>query len=377
MSRKGENIYKRKDGRWEARYIKGYGENGVAKYGYVYAQSYHEVRERLERTKVSFSIGEAVGAGASQKLSAICDEWLTINRHKIAESSYVKYFSVAERYIKPALGGIRAEAITTARISAFSGTLLTEKKLSATTVSDVLTILGSILKYAKRKFGVKMPDVEIIHPKFKKKEMRVLSLEEQKSLVKFLLENLDGRNFGIMLALMTGMRLGEICALRWENVSFEEKTINVKSTMQRLKDIDGICNTKIVISTTKSDTSTRKIPLTDYAIRLCKKLRSADAAFVLTGSEEKFCEPRMLQYRFECVTKKLGLENVHFHTLRHTFATRCVEVGFEIKSLSEILGHSSPNITLERYVHSSIALKRENMQKACVLNITKYLLIKL
>ena len=110
----------------------------------------------------------------------------------------------------------------------------------------------------------------------------------------------------------------------------------------------------------------RIIPLTDYAIELCRKFYNVNKlAFVLTGDSEKFCEPRKLQYRFSKIVNELDLCDVHFHCLRHTFATRCVEVGFEIKSLSEILGHSTPKITLERYVHSSIEFKRDNMQKLC------------
>jgi integrase len=102
--------------------------------------------------------------------------------------------------------------------------------------------------------------------------------------------------------------------------------------------------------------------LTDYAAELCRRWKAKNsAAYLLTGSEDHFIEPRCLQYRMKQYTKACGLENVHFHTLRHTFATRCVEVDFEIKSLSEILGHPSPTVTLERYVHSSMELKRSNM----------------
>ena len=136
--------------------------------------------------------------------------------------------------------------------------------------------------------------------------------------------------------------------------------------MQRLKDLQNESNkkTKIIISAPKSDTSARVIPLTDYTVNLCKQYNPNNPdAFILTGKSNCIIEPRTLQYKMEKYTKEVGLKDVHFHTLRHTFATRCVEVGFEIKSLSEILGHSSPKITLERYVHSSLELKRDNMNK--------------
>ena len=141
--------------------------------------------------------------------------------------------------------------------------------------------------------------------------------------------------------------------------------------MQRLKDFseNGTNKTKVVISEPKSDTSTRVIPLTVYAAKLCETHwhNNSPSAFVLTGETNRFIEPRTMQYKLERYTADCSLDGVHFHTLRHTFATRCVEVDFEIKSLSEILGHSSPRITLERYVHSSMELKRYNMNKLSVI----------
>ena len=121
--------------------------------------------------------------------------------------------------------------------------------------------------------------------------------------------------------------------------------------------------TRVVIGSPKSDTSIRTIPLTNYAAGLCRKFKASTAeAYILTG-KEYYMEPRTLQYRIEKYTRECGLEGVHAHTLRHTFATRAVEVGFEIKSLSEVLGHATTTITLERYVHSSLELKRSNMDK--------------
>lgn len=367
MSRKGENIYKRKDKRWEARYIKGYDEKGNAKYAYLYAKSYREVRERLERAKIQLASGAHIGSICKRKFCAYCDEWLQIHCSKIAASTYVKYFNTIEKHIKPVLGGLRAETITTAVIARFSDGLLYEKGLSCKTVRDVLTILSSILKYANKQIGARGQEIEIVFPKCESKEMRVLTRAEQERLMAFLLTDMDAYKFGITLALMTGMRIGELCALRWKNVSLEERCIHIEATMQRLMDMsNSIYNTKVVISSPKSEKSTRMIPMTDAAVALCRRFHATSAeAFVLTGESARFCEPRRLQYRFARMMDQLDLQGIHFHSLRHTFATRCVEVGFEIKSLSEILGHASPKITLERYVHSSFELKRNNMQKLC------------
>lgn len=276
------------------------------------------------------------------------------------------------RYIKPRLGGCLVQSLSSLMIEEFSHDLLFEEELSPKTVKDILTILHSIIKYTEKQYQDHIPKIEIIYPKVPKNEIRILNKEEQTRFVNYLLDGIDGCKFGVLLALLTGMRIGEVCALRWGNVSLTEKTIRVNATMQRLKNMDVGCTskTKIVISDPKSDFSTRIIPLTDYAFKLCKTLYNGNpSSYILTGEVDQIIEPRTLQYRLEKYTRECGFEGIHFHTLRHTFATRCVEVDFEIKSLSEILGHSSPRITLERYVHSSMELKRDNMNKLSAIGL--------
>ena len=226
-------------------------------------------------------------------------------------------------------------------------------------------VLNSILKYSAKEYSGILPKAELFCPKSTKKEMRVLSKEEQTRFIEFLLKDTDECKFGTLFALLTGIRIGEICALKWENISLKDGTVSITSTVQRLKSFDGSSDnkTKIVISDPKSNTSARIIPLTDFVLGLCQKFKADNSAYILSGRADKIIEPRTLQYKMDSYTKACGFEGVHFHTLRHTFATRCVEVGFEIKSLSEILGHASPRITLERYVHSSLELKRKNMDK--------------
>ena len=367
MSRKGENIYKRKDNRWEGRYVKGYGDGGSIKYGYIYASSYTQAKERLQKAKNDVALGVKMGVKTRRKFGAFAVEWLRINKHKITESTYVKYLGVIEKHLMPRFGGVRPEMITTAAVADFASDLTERLGLSPKTVRDILTILKSILRYAKKEIGVLMPDVEVIYPKNARKEMRVLSRSEQERLIGELTTEMDEYKFGILLALITGLRIGELCALQWENVDLRGGFIRVTSTMQRLRNTDGDINTpdtKVVISAPKSEGSARLIPMTEYARMLCGRFYPGRTdAFVLTGEAMRYCEPRKLQYHFSRITRDVGLSDVNFHALRHTFATRCVEVGFEIKSLSEILGHSSPKITLERYVHSSMELKRDNMSR--------------
>ena len=361
---KGENIFKRKDGRWEARYVKGYELSGKIRYGFCYGKTYKEAKEKVLKCKSALITGQPIPKkNPKHRFSYYCDEWLCSAKGNLKEATFVKYTSILEKHIKPALGGCYPLGISTGLINRFRDELLFVDELSPKTVKDILVLLHSVLNYTTKQFPNAFPQIDITYPKEIKKEMRVLSRDEQDRLFQYLLEDMDACKFGVLLSMFTGIRIGELCALRWENISLKDNTIRINSTMQRLQDIDGEAKTKIIIGTPKSDTSQRTIPLTEQAAELCKQMHPrSKAAYILTGTE-KYMEPRTLQYRLEKYTRDCGLEGVHFHTLRHTFATRCVEVGFEIKSLSEILGHASTTITLDRYVHASIDLKRENMSK--------------
>jgi len=369
---KGENIFKRKDGRWEARYIKGYELSGKIKYGFCYGKTYKEAKEKVTKIKAALIAGKGIPAtGNRHRFSFYCDEWLRMKRTRVKDSTYIKYESILENHIKPRLGGCFPLALSTSLIDTFTSELLFEAELAAKTVKDILVVLRSVLDDTAKQFSGMFPVIEVSIPKETKKEMRVLSREEQRHFVEYLLSDMDECKFGMLLALLTGIRIGELCALRWSNISMRNKTIKIESTLQRLRDLqgEGEGKTKITIGTPKSETSMRTIPMTEYAAELCGRMNpGSEAAFLLTGTE-KYMEPRLLQYRLEKYTKECGLDGVHFHTLRHTFATRCVEVGFEIKSLSEILGHATTSITLNRYVHSSMELKRDNMNKLALIGL--------
>ena len=250
-------------------------------------------------------------------------------------------------------------------LEAFSGELLYRDGLAPKTVKDILVVLRAVLRYTEKQFPGVFPALEITYPKDPRKEMRVLSPEEQNRFIAFLLEDMDSCRFGTLLVLFTGLRIGEICALQWKNISLRSQTIRIDATMQRLRNTEQeeSGRTRIVVGPPKSETSVRVIPMTASIAELCRRMDPHEPdAYVLTGTAD-FMEPRSLQYRMKKYTGACGLEGVHFHTLRHTFATRCVEGGFEIKSLSEILGHSTTTITLDRYVHSSMEMKRSNMNK--------------
>ncbi len=362
MSKKGENIYKRKDGRWEARYPKERRENGSLRYGYCYAKTYAEVKQKLNQSKVNWLNGVAGFKASGEPFWQCCQEWLQLKRSVVKPSTYAKYQTILSNHIQPALGSLPPQQLTTVGVEAFGYSLLREKRLSAKTVRDILTVLAAILRYGAQKYPA-LGRVQMVYPKANKGEMRVLSVAEQKRLVAYLRQGQNRYKFASLLALLTGLRIGEVCALRWGNINLKKRIICVTQTVQRLNCENSPAKTALCLSTPKSANSYREVPLCGLALQLCQRFQSKNkSAYLLTGTQS-IPDPRTLQYQFAKFAADCHLAGVHFHTLRHSFATRCIEVGFDVKSLSEILGHSGTQLTLERYVHSSLALKAKNMRR--------------
>jgi integrase len=375
MPRRGENIYKRKDNRWEGRYIKDRTPEGKAIYGYVYAKSYHDVKDKLCKAASCTTKQNHVSSVDTDLFEAIAMEWFANMKSQIKQSTENKYWNLLHTYILPVYGNQPLSGITYDFMESYCNTLLLSggnkgTGLSPKTVTDILSVIRNILKYALQK-GKTLPcNGDAIQIKQKPKEMKVLSKGEQDKLCQYLYAEPNPCNIGILICLFTGLRVGEICALRWEDISFQEQTIYVHRTMQRVQDRTGIENaakTKIVVTSPKSTCSIRIIPVPGDLIHILSSCALSARGYVLTNSDSDFIEPRTMQNRFKIALRKSNLDPVNFHALRHTFATRCIEVGFDVKSLSEILGHASVNITMNRYVHPTLDLKRENMEKLSAL----------
>lgn len=371
MSKKGENIYKRKDGRWEGRYIRLYDENGKAKYGYVYGKNYSDVKQRLLEKKAYSGSQADMASKCSALYSEVLDAWLQSTRINIKESTYARYSHLIDTHIRSQLGKYQISKISTQLIEGFIENLLSCGRvdnnggLSAKTVTDILTIVKSTIDYARYNNLVVSCNLSKLTIKKKDKEMRVLCQSEQDALIRVLIADMDLYKFGVLLSLYTGIRIGELCALQWEDLSITNSTLKVRKTMQRIQEtnIGASSKTKIIITEPKSDCSIRDIPLPSFLVEIARQFRDHPKSYILSGEQGKYIEPRTMQNRFKTYVKKSGISDANFHSLRHTFATRCVEVGFELKSLSEVLGHSNVNITLNRYVHSSFELKYSNMNK--------------
>ncbi len=364
MSKRGENIYKRKDGRWEGRCVKDH-INGKARYCYVYAQTYNEVKRRL-REAVNRSHDVCIPQVSAQ-FSAVADEWLSAKTAQLKESSIAKYSNLLNNHLLPAFGERSVTSITSADIFQYRNDLLctagiSDSGLSPKSVASILSVLKLILAYAAHK-GLPVADIGQITVKQPQKPLRVLSIAEQKTLSRYLCNNLTLSNLGILVCLYTGLRVGELCALQWKNISLQEQSIYVRQTIQRVQTRTGDSKTSVLITKPKSSCSIRSIPISAALLPLLEPIQASEGSFFLTGSTSNYIEPRTMQNRFKTVLRACGIEDANFHALRHTFATRCIECGFDVKSLSEILGHASVNITLNRYVHPSMELKRQNMNK--------------
>lgn len=370
MPRKGENIYKRKDGRWEARYKKETSVNGKIVYGYLYARTYREVKGKLYHI-LSKKLEPAENTADSELFSEIALEWLEHVQLQAKESTGNKYERILNKYILPVYGKKKTECITYDLIESECNRLLQyggkkENGLSPKTVSDILSVLRSILKFAEKKNHKIVCDGKSIQIKQHNPQMRVFSIMEEKRLHRYLCENITPCNVGIMLCLFTGLRVGEVCALKWEDISFTEQTLHVHHTLQRISNreqTESGKKTKIVLTSPKSECSIRVIPLADDVEQLLLNYRTSASGYVLTNDTFKFIEPRTMQNHFKRALRECNIEEANFHTTRHTFATRCIELGFDVKSLSEILGHATVNITMNRYVHPTMELKKENMEK--------------
>ena len=372
MARTGENIYKRKDGRWEARYIISYDEEGKAKYKYLYARNYSEVKGKLRKAQNGVMIVRDIEKHSNNEIYEFwLREWLKSKKINIKESTYIRYRNIIENHIMPELGKYPISKISTALIERFVSDKLTKGRLdgngglSPKTMSDILLIMKESFKYAQASGIITICSFDRVSIKRQNQEMMVLSVSEQKRLLSVLLTDLDRYKLGVFICLYTGIRIGELCALQWKNISLSEQTMKIEQTMQRLQDEDqnALHKTKIIVTGPKSNAAIRTIPLPEFVTETIKSFDGSANAYVLSGKCKTVVEPRTMQNRFKSYLNEAQIDDANFHSLRHTFATRCVEAGFDVKTLSEILVHSSVKITLDRYVHSSMQLKRSNMDK--------------
>lgn len=350
------NIYHRKDGRWEGRIARGKKHNGRRKFQYIFGNSKEQVRSKILQIRNSEQKNNCI-----IKYESIFNEWLSSTKHRVKESTLSNYILKANKHILPFFGSKGISAITSDDVYAF----IQDKQksgLSNRYILDILIILKSIFKYAVRIYHIYNPMDGVIMPKRASTEIRMLEKTELEELQNYISANKNHTTMGIALTMATGIRIGELCALQWKDIDLEKRVLTIKKTIQRIPNIDGNSKTKLIITNPKSESSKRCIPLTRKIVDFLTQFKGQANEYVVTGREIPI-EPRTMQYRFAKILENVKLPSVHFHSLRHAFASSCVQLGFDVKTLSEILGHSNVEITLNRYVHSTFEQKREYMER--------------
>ncbi len=364
MPKRGENIRRRKDGRWEGRYKSGIKSNGAAKYSSVYGKSYTEVKHRLLQAKRE----EAVKPIPPSEMSFedILSLWLRSIRIKIKDTTEAKYRYMMETHIIPELGGMKISSINAPLINDFlfkktiSGRLDGKGGLSASYVRTMAIVIGSAMKLACTEGFCSNINGRIIKPTVPKHDPPLLCQDMQRKIESSAMHSPSATKTGILLALYAGLRIGEVCALSWDDIDLDDGIIHIRHTVITCRGENGL---QTVIDTPKTKASVRDIPIAPMLLDHLKEMKGFAASRYVVSAKGSFVSTRTFDYRYKRILKELEIQRINFHALRHTFATRCIEAGVDAKSLSRILGHSDVTITLNSYVHPSFDAMHDQIQK--------------
>lgn len=362
MPRRGDNIRKRADGRWEGRYAAVF-TDGQKRYLSVYGKTYGEVKEKLTDRIYLLSRTDSSDLQASQISGGlqVCDtnfcvlmeKWLEEISQSRKYSTYIKYKKLYICHIQPLFSTDKLSRMSNSRIHAQLATL----EVSDSTRQSVLAAVKQTLRYVEKEYGYPMPAITGCVLQKKASAIEIMNRTEQARLIQFLHNDMNISKAGIYLCLFTGLRLGEICSLKWDDIDQERGLLRVNRTVQRIESKEGPAKTVLLETPPKSVFSKREIPISDTLLSLLTAFRQEGQEYVL--QKNKPMEPRTYQNHFKKYLEGINAPNYNFHILRHTFATNCIDSGMDIKSLSEILGHSNVQITLNRYVHPSMDTKRK------------------
>ena len=374
MPRRGENIRKRKDGRWEARFPKGKNEKGNTIYGSVYGSTYKEAKEKRRQILENPPVSSQNCTGTT--FGDLLTLWIADNKVRLKASTLYRYQYLIDTHIQPELGSKSMESITSTTINSYLADKLQNGRvdgsggLSASYVRSITLVINSALRFGMEQGVYSGAKFKINKPAAIPKELTILTSNEQNTLENMLQTDTDATKLGIMISLYTGLRIGEICALTWSDIDLNNKVIYVRKTVVRVKSTDGDSSkTHLCIDTPKTTASMRCIPIcsTLLPMLICGAAKSTSQYVVSSASS--FVSPRTFDYRFKKILDACQLPHINYHALRHTFATRCIEAGVDVKSLSEILGHGDVSITLNTYVHSSLDLKRIQIEKISYVSV--------
>ena len=298
--------------------------------------------------------------------------WLLEKKDYIKESTYANYSNNIFNHIIPKLGNYYLNELNHKVIQDFllelskNGRKDNNGGLAEKTIKDITIIIKGSIKKGINEDKIKHIELTFNYPKDNKEnKLYVLTKREQNKITNYVLENINSRNIGLLISLYSGIRIGELCALKWEDVDFKKNCLTINKTIQRVYIKDKNKNiSKVIITTPKTKNANREIPINKEFLEILKKVKSDKKHYVLTGSE-KYIEPRTYRKYFNKVLNELKIKHFNFHSLRHTFATNCISLGVDYKTVSELLGHANVNITLNLYVHPRYSQKKKCIDLVC------------
>ena len=300
--------------------------------------------------------------------SALAEQWLASVSHGVKESTLAHYDYTLQRYLLPVFGawkvhGLDEQRLEQGMLEVISPKSGNHKPLGASSARECLSILRRICKYAAHLRLMRPVEILVKLPQFERVQTKPLSVQEQACLRDFVLEHPTTRKAGLLLQMQLGLRIGEVCGLQWGDFDLSAGVLTIRRTVSRIYCRDG--HTKVLIQTPKTRSSGREIPIPQELFTLLQRLHggASEETWFLSGNAEKPVEPRCYRKSVQLYLRQAAVRKVHPHTLRHTFATTCLQAGCDIKTLSELLGHADPNITLRRYVHSNMNRKHRELER--------------
>ncbi len=299
--------------------------------------------------------------------------WLIEKKDYIKESTYANYSNNIFNHIIPKLGNYTLNEINHKIIQDFllelskSGRKDNTGGLSEKTIKDITIIVKGSIKKGINEGKIKHIELSFNYPKDnKEKKIYILTKHEQNKITNYVLDNTNTKNIGFLISLYSGIRIGELCALQWKDIDFKNNKLMITKTIQRvyIKDKDKSIS-KVIITTPKTKNANREIPINKDFLEIIKSLKTNKDNYILSNSD-KYIEPRTYRKYFNKILKELKIKHFNFHSLRHTFATNCISLGCDYKTVSELLGHANVNITLNLYVHP-----RYSQKKKCIDLVSK------
>ena len=296
-------------------------------------------------------------------INQITEEWKEEKKKYVKKSTYAAYQLLIQNHIKPYFGDLYE--VNEEKVQQFVFDKL-DAGLSEKTIRDIIIVLKMILKFGIKNGYLEYIQIDAKFPsKQEKKDLDVLSKADQKKFMEHLRNNFTFKNLGIFICLSTGMRIGEICGLRWCDVDTVEGVIKVRHTLQRIYIIEGETrHTELLLDTPKTANSVRDIPMSSELLKMLKSLNKVvNENYYVISNDIKPIEPRTYRNYYTKLCKQLDIPELKFHGLRHSFATRCIESKADYKTVSVLLGHSNISTTLNLYVHPNKEQKKKTIDK--------------